>query len=53
MNIFLFAYVAISSLGLGLAISEHGQERKPGNIWNAIVAFIVGQFLVWGIYLTK
>lgn len=52
MIVFLIAYMTVSALGLGVSIATHGKERKPENVWTALLAFFVGQGLVWGIYFT-
>jgi hypothetical protein len=47
MNYWLMAYYAISLIGVGIAIEEHGKEKKgKHNFWISLIAFALIQFLL-------
>ena len=52
MNIALIIYLALNTLGLGIAIGQHGKERRPENAWVALLSYIISISLVlWAVIL--
>jgi hypothetical protein len=40
-------YLALSVLGLGIAIAKHGQPREPYNVVHSLIAICLAWPLLW------
>ena len=53
MNEALIIYLFLQTLGLGMGIALHGEERKPNNGWNDLISYIIAVGLVLGAVYNK
>lgn len=49
----LIIYLALSFIGLGVALAKHGEPRGDYNFWHTLIAFLIEIGLLYGAGLFK
>lgn len=47
MNIPLIIIILLNTIGLGVSLGTHGEERKPENFWTALASYIISITLLY------